>query len=203
MTTQQTVIGTGTETATRARIIGLACDLGLSPAVFYGTQAAGCTVTTSLFAAAGAAGTRLLRTSVRSRRVDAPAGLMLGTYALMLVIALLARDERMLLARDPATSGLTGLVFLASCGTRTPALGYLTRRMHPGRAPDPPRVRRAVRLQTAVWGAALTAEAVIRLALLWTLPMTAVAGLSTGVELAVVAVLLAWTVWYRRRLRTV
>ncbi|MGK4584806.1 VC0807 family protein [Kitasatospora sp. HPMI-4] len=191
----------GRSPAARARIIGLACDTALSPATFYATQAAGCTITTSLFAATAVAGTWLLGTSVRRRRIDALAGLMLGTYALMLAIALLAHDERMLLARDPATSGLAGLVFLASCATRTPALGYFARRLHPGRAPATARERRGVRLLSAVWGAALLAEALARLALLWTLPVTMVAGLSTAVELAVLAVLLTWTAWYRRRLR--
>ncbi|WP_156178739.1 hypothetical protein [Saccharothrix sp. ST-888] len=41
----------------------------------------------------------------------------------------------------------------------------------------------------------------VRLVLLRTLPVPVVAGLSTVVELAAVAVLLAWTVWYRRRVR--
>ncbi|MEU7057061.1 VC0807 family protein [Streptomyces sp. NPDC046197] len=183
----------------RAGRLGLLLDLGLSPGVFYGAQALGSSITASLFAATAAAGTRLAWTTARRRRIDGLNALMLCSYALMLIMALLARDERVLLARDPATSALAGLVFLASCGMRTPALACLSQRLHPHPRFASPRVERALRLETAVWGAALTAEAAARFALLLSLPTAIVPGLSTGLELAVIALLLPWTVWHRRR----
>ncbi|MFI9274285.1 VC0807 family protein [Kitasatospora sp. NPDC052896] len=187
--------------AARASRIGLACDIGLSPATFYGSQAIGCSVTTSLLAATAVAVVRLLWTVTRNRRLDAVAGLMLATYALGLTIALLAHDERLLLVRDPATSALAGLVFLASCATRTPALAYLARRLPSGPVPDTPAVRRARRQLTAVWGVALLAEAAVRLVLVFTLPISAVSGLSTAVEATVVGALVLWTRGYRQRMR--
>ncbi|MEU0598554.1 VC0807 family protein [Streptomyces sp. NPDC006393] len=183
----------------RAGRLGLLLDLGLSPGVFYGAQALGAGITASLLAATAAAGARLAWTTARSRRIDGLNTLMLGSYALMLLLALLARDERMLLARDPASSALAGLVFLASCATGTPALAYLSRRFHPGARAGAPRTRGTLRFETAVWGVALTAEAAARFVLLFTLPVEAVPGVSTTVELAVIALLLPWTIRRRRR----
>ncbi|AEW98040.1 membrane protein [Streptantibioticus cattleyicolor NRRL 8057 = DSM 46488] len=193
--------GKATTGTRRAKAISLACDAGLSPATFYAGQAAGLSVTASLLAATGVAGAWLLWTAYRKRRIDALAGLMLATYALMLVIALLARDERMLLLRDPATSALAGLVFLASCATPTPALAYLGRRLHGRPLPDDPGMRRSVRMQTAVWGGGLVAEAAVRAAMLFLLPVTVTAGLSTVIELSVIGALLVWSAWCRRRAR--
>ncbi|MEV7598816.1 VC0807 family protein [Kitasatospora sp. NPDC089797] len=184
----------------RARKIGLAYDIGLSPATFYGCQAAGCSITVSLLAATGVAGARLLWNIVRNRRLDAVTGLVLAAYVLGLAIALPTHDARLLLLRDPATSALAGLVFLASCATRTPAMAYLARRL-PERLPDTPAVRRGRLLSTALWGTGLLAEALVRMVLVFTLPVTVVNGLSTVVELVVVAGLVLWTRRYRRRMR--
>ncbi|MFJ8196716.1 VC0807 family protein [Streptomyces sp. NPDC096152] len=187
---------------TRPGRLGLLLDLGLSPGVFYGAQALGTGVTASLLAATAAAGARLAWTTARTRRIDGLNALMLSTYALMLLIALVARDERILLARDPAGSGLAGLVFLASCATPTPALAHLARRFRPRAGTDCHHAHAVLRRQTAVWGIALTAEAAARFVLLFTLPTEVVPGLSTALELAVVAPLFLWTTWDRRRLRS-
>ncbi|WP_030184716.1 VC0807 family protein [Streptomyces sp. NRRL S-813] len=187
---------TGTSGAGR---LGLLLDLGLSPGVFYGAQALGAGITASLLAATAAAGVRLVWTAARSRRIDGLNTLMLGCYALMLLLAVLARDERMLLARDPVSSALAGLVFLATCAAGTPALAYLSRRFHPAAGPGASRAPNALRFETAVWGVALTAEAAARFVLLFTLPVEAVPGVSTTVELGVIALLLPWTIRRRRR----
>ncbi|MFJ9775446.1 VC0807 family protein [Kitasatospora sp. NPDC101157] len=187
--------------STRAARIGLAYDIGLSPATFYGCQAAGFPVTTSLMAATAAAGGRLLWSVLRSRHLDAVAVLMLATYALGLALTLPTHDARLLLLRDPATSALTGLVFLASCATRTPAIAYLARRL-PARGPDTPAAHSARRRLTALWGAALLAEAALRLVLVFTLPLSVVSGLSTAVEVVVVTALVMWTRRSRQRVRT-
>ncbi|MFF8942056.1 VC0807 family protein [Streptomyces sp. NPDC014864] len=187
---------------TRPGRLDLLLDLGLSPGVFYGAQALRAGLTASLLAATVAAGARLAWTTARTRRIDGLNALMLGTYALMLLIALVARDERILLARDPATSALAGLVFLASCATPTPALAHLARRFRPRPGTDCRHAHAVLRRQTAVWGIALTAEAAARFVLLFTFPTEVVPGLSTALELAVVATLFLWTTWDRRRLRS-
>lgn len=179
------------------RLARLALDLGVSPLAYYGMLLAGVPTVPALLAATAVAGGWLLLTIALDRRVDGLAAFMVGMYGLMLLLAAATADPRLLLARDPVTSGLAGLVFLASCPTATPATAYLARRLH-GATIDAPGLRRH-RVQTAVLGAGLLAEAAVRLLLVAALPIDTVAGLSPAVEFAVLPVLLLWMAWYRRR----
>lgn len=179
------------------RIVRLALDLGVSPLAYYGMLVAGVPTVPALVAATAVAGIWLLVTIALDRRVDGLAAFMLGMYALMLVLAAATADPRVLLARDPVTSGLAGLVFLASWPTATPATAYLARRLH-GATLDGRALRRH-RVQTAVLGAGLVTEAAVRLLLVSALPVDVVAGLSPAIEFVVLPVLVLWMVVYRRR----
>ncbi|HZE38669.1 MAG TPA: VC0807 family protein [Stackebrandtia sp.] len=188
------------EASKRSRIISVAIDVALSPAVFYGLTIAGFGTATALIGATATAGLRLAYTVIRSRKLDGLACFMVAMYGLMLLMVVLTRDERLLLSRDPLTSGIAGLAFLASCATSTPATAYIGRRLH-GKVPDDPTALRDSRVQTFVWGAALTAEAGVRMAMIFVLPVTVTAGVSPIIELAVIAVVAGWNLWYRKNLR--
>ncbi|HEY3506111.1 MAG TPA: VC0807 family protein [Actinocatenispora sp.] len=179
------------------RVVRLALDLGVSPLAYYGMLLAGVPTVPALVGATVVAGIWLLVTIALDRRVDGLAAFMLGMYALMLVLAAATADPRVLLARDPVTSGLAGLVFLVSCPTATPATAYLARRLHGATLDD--RALRRHRVQTAVLGAGLVAEAAVRLLLVSALPVDVVAGLSPAIEFVVLPVLVLWMVVYRRR----
>ncbi|WP_225728439.1 MULTISPECIES: VC0807 family protein [unclassified Nocardia] len=180
------------------RIAWLALDLGVSPAAFYLTQAAGVEVVRSLVIATVTAGLWLGVGMVRTRKVDALASIMMATYALMLALAAATDDPRLVLLRDPIVSAAAGLAFLGSCLTAQPATAYLARRLH-GETSTSPSQLIDHRVQTTVWGCALTTESLVRVALIFLLPIPLSAGLSPAVELVLIAVLIVWTVWYRRR----
>lgn len=146
-------------------------------------------VVATVVAAAWLTGTMVVR-----REAEVLSAFMLGSYGLMLAIAYLAEDERVLLLRDPATSGLAGLVFLVGCAVGRPATWYLARRLHGEAATDD---KRAHTVQTLVWGCGLLGESLVRVVLIFVLPPAVTAGLSTVVELAVLGVLLGWTIRYR------
>lgn len=190
------VIPTGRGVKRAAR---LALDLGVSPLAYYGLAAAGVGIYHALLAATVVAGGWLLCTTALDRKVDGLAAFMLGMYGVMFVLAAVTSDERLLLARDPLTSGLAGLVFLGSCATAMPATAYLAHKLHGGSPGD---LRRMHVVESLVLGAGLLAEAVTRMVLVFTLPIGVVAGLSPAVEFAVLPVLVAWMVWHRRRART-
>lgn len=178
------------------RAVRLALDLGVSPLAYYGLTMAGVGTYHALLAATVVAGGWLLGTTALDRKVDGLAAFMLGMYGVMFVLAAATSDERLLLARDPLTSGLAGLVFLGSCATAMPATAYLAHKLH-GRPADDRRRMHVV--ESLVLGAGLLAEAVVRLVLVGTEPIGVVAGLSPAVEFAVLPVLVAWMVWHRRR----
>ncbi|WP_158103729.1 VC0807 family protein, partial [Crossiella equi] len=142
------------------------------------------------------------------RGPDLVLALVLSTNAVSLAAALWVGDARLVLLRDPLTSTLVGLVFLASCLLRRPALYYLSRRLRlrPGDPAEAGRLadvdfRRPFVLVTSVWAVALLAEAVVRGVLVFELPVPVVAGLSQVVEIAVLAPVVVWTVWFRKRAR--
>ncbi|GAA4206404.1 VC0807 family protein [Actinocatenispora rupis] len=179
------------------RLARLALDLGISPLAYYGLFLAGVPTWRALLAATVVAGGWLLVTVALDRRVDGLAAFMLGMYAVMFGLAVATADERLLLVRDPLTSGLAGAVFLATCATATPATAYLARRVH--RATVDADGMRRHRVQTAVLGTGLVAEAAARMVLVFTLPVRVAAGVSPVVEFAVLPVLVGWMLAYRRR----
>ncbi|MEU1626435.1 VC0807 family protein [Streptomyces sp. NPDC020096] len=187
----------------RASRVSLAIDAGLAPATFYSARGLGLSLRASLLIATAVATARLVGTAVRNRKPDAVAAFVLGSYAVMLAIALLAHDERLLLARDPVTSALAGLVFLGSCAVGRPAIGLLSERIqlpHRAREPDPA-LRRSQTVQTAVWGTVLLVESAGRPALVYTLPINVTAGVGQLIEPMVLAVVGAWSARYARRTR--
>ncbi|WP_067700474.1 VC0807 family protein [Nocardia jejuensis] len=181
----------------RSRILWLACDLGVSPATFFLAQAAGVGVVHALEIATVVAVIWVGVTAIRTRTLDALALTMVLTYAVMLAIAAATRDPRLLLLRDPTVSALAGLLFLASAPTRLPATAELARRLH-GTPPTPEHIP-SHRVQSLVWGTALTAESAARSALVFSMPIPVTAAVSPLLELAVIAILVAWTWRYRRR----
>lgn len=52
-----------------------------------------------------------------------------------------------------------------------------------------------------MWGIGLIAEALLRLPLVYLLPVPVAVGLSEGMAIVVLAGLGVWNVWYARRLR--
>ncbi|WP_280442297.1 VC0807 family protein [Nocardia brasiliensis] len=183
------------------RTAWLVGDLGVSPAAFYLTQAAGIGVVRSLVTATVVAALWVLAGALRTRRMDALAATMLGTYALMLAMAAATEDARLVLLRDPVISAVAGMLFLGSCLAGKPATAYLAQRLHGENRRDTGYLRSHGR-QTLVWGVTLTAEALVRVCLVFLLPIPVVAGLSPTVELVLLTLLAAWTFWYRKRERT-
>ncbi|TDP96734.1 VC0807 family protein [Labedaea rhizosphaerae] len=179
------------------RVLRLGLDLGVSPLAYYGLLLSGVPTVPALIGATVVAGLWLLVTIALDRRVDGLAAFMVGMYAVMLGVAACTANPRVLLARDPLTSGLAGLVFLASLLTALPATAYLARRLH-GTRIDGPALRKH-RVQTVVLGLALVAEAALRLVMVAVLPLDVTAGLSPAVEFVVLPLVVGWMVWYRRR----
>lgn len=179
------------------RVVRLALDLGVSPLAYYGLLLAGMPTVPALLGATAVAGLWLLVTIALDRRVDGLAAFMLAMYAVMLVLAVATDNARLLLARDPLTSGLAGVVFLVSLLGAVPATAYLAQRLH-GATPDGEALRKH-RVQTVVLGIALVVEAAVRLVLVAMLPIDTSVGLSPVIEFVVLPVVVAWMVWYRRR----
>src|SRR5262249_8581690 len=144
-----------------AGIVWTAADIGMSPAAFYVSRAAGVGVVRALITATVVAGIWLGVGLMRTRKVDALALLMMTSYAVMLAMAAATNDPRLMLLRDPVISAACGIVFLVSCLTARPATAYLAERLHDRKSQD----LQGHRVQTLVWGVMLATEATARGAL--------------------------------------
>nr|WP_281381967.1 VC0807 family protein [Nocardiopsis mwathae] len=191
--------------------MGLAWDVGLPVAAYYGARALGCDVFVSLLAGTAAALLRVGIIAARHRRFDGFAALMVAVFATGLLLSLITGDPRMMLARESLTTAVVGTAFLGSCVVGRPLIYTIARRMN---AADERKLAEWERLwsvdarfrgvfstMSLVWGLGLVAESIVRLPLVFTLPADVMAGLSTILMVATFAALAAWTLRYARRHR--
>ncbi|AEM84117.1 VC0807 family protein [Streptomyces violaceusniger] len=183
------------------RLARLALDLGISPLAYYGCLLAGLATLPALLTATGVAALWLAATVLHDRRADGLALAMLLMYGFSAAFAAVTSEPQPLLLRDPLVSALAGFVFLTSCLTATPATVHLASRLH-GQPLHDPILLRAHRTETLVCGAGLMAEAVARVLLVLTLPVSTAASLTPPLEFAVLIPLVVWMVRHRRNART-
>ncbi|CAM4063057.1 hypothetical protein GCM10009799_40980 [Nocardiopsis rhodophaea] len=193
----------------RALVTGLMWDVGLPVATFYAARLLGFDAFIALAAGAVAAVLRLLTIAVRQRRLDGFSVLMAAVFVVALVLGLITADARMMLVRDSLVTATVGAGFLGSCAVGRPLVYTFARRMNAddprrlaawdARWPSDPGFRSAFVRLTLVWGSGLIAEAVLRLPLVFALPVDVMAGLSTAITVITIALLSVWTVHYVRR----
>ncbi|MEV5543714.1 VC0807 family protein [Saccharopolyspora shandongensis] len=187
---------------------GLLVDVGLPMAAYYGLRSYGFSEHVSLLAGAGVAGVRLLFVAFRARKLEPFAGFMLVTYLLALPLLLISGDDRTLVIKDSLGTGITGLIFLASCFVGKPAMFHAARRFRSagdnvetweGLWGSNPGFRRSFTFMTAVWAATLLVEAAVRVGLAFVLPIDVMVALSAVLGIGTIALLLTWTMIYGAR----
>jgi PPOX class probable F420-dependent enzyme len=185
-------------------------DIALPAGAFYLLRLCGVDAYLSLVLGAAIPVAAVLVRFAWWREVD-----RLGVYvaAIMLLglgISVWSASPRALLAREAWLTGFTGLWFLVSVWSRRP-LAFLYSRPLLERRTAPagtdwdelwervPRFRRLWRAGTALWGVALLADAAVRVAMAYTLPVDVVPALGTALYGATSVVLIGITnVYYFR-----
>lgn len=193
----------------RAPLMGLLWDIGLPAAAYYVCRGAGVEARTALIAGGVVAVARVGLVAVTRRRLDGLGALVVAGFAVMLAVSMLTGDPRILLARESLVSGSIGVVLLGSGLLGRPVLYSLVQRLNSGRGEgsarleEPLRTRPAFRrffvVMSIVWGAGLVTEAVVRIAVIYLLPVDAATGASTLLQVGAIALLGGWSLWYRRR----
>jgi hypothetical protein len=188
---------------------GLVLDVGLPVVTYYALHAAGVSNWFALLAATLVAAARTVLVAVRQRLLNALALVMLVIYGLGLALAFATGDARFLVLKDSVGTGVLGLLFLCFAVAGHPLTLAATRTWGPERAVAMaelyrtlPAVRHGHYIASMVWGFGLLAEALLRVLLVFLLPISVVVGLSTVLVVVVIGSLMLWTVWYMRRIRT-
>jgi hypothetical protein len=202
------------ELDTRARAMGaqmvrgLLIDVGLPIITYYVLRAAGASEWIALLAATGVAAARIVWGIVVRRELNQFACVMLLVYGLGLALALLTGDERILLLKGSLITGSIGAVFLITgIIGRRPLTLAASQSFQPGKAAEiaeefrtEPAARRAHRLISCVWGGGLLTEAILRIPVVYLLPIDAGYLISELMLVAAFALLIGWTIWYMRKL---
>ncbi|MFI7644057.1 VC0807 family protein [Nonomuraea sp. NPDC049400] len=193
----------------RALLMGLLWDVGLPAIVFYVCRALGFDVLLALAVGGLAALIRVGFIAVVRHRLDGLAALVGVTFALLLAVSLLTGDPRILLARESILSGAAGLLLVGSCAIGRPVLYTLLRRLNAGkdemlaqldeRWRTQPTFRRHFVLLSTVIGGVLLTESIVRLLLIYLLPIDVMAALSPTLQIGTIALLICWVLWYRGR----
>jgi hypothetical protein len=150
----------------------------------------------------------------RFRRVDAVSAIVLLGIVLSLVAMAFGGGPRVLLMRECFASGAIGVTFLLSLFARRPLVFYLARATVARETPaSVARFERlwnerrafasAMRMLTVVWGVGLTVDGALRAWLAATWPIGRFLIVSPILGYSVFGGLLAWTFWYRTRMRRI
>ncbi len=193
----------------RKFLLGLLWDVGLPAVVYYAGRALGYDVLPALAAAGVAALIRVAFVAVVHRRLDGLGALVGATFAVLLVASLLTGDPRILLARESLLSGAAGILLVGSCLIGRPLVYTLARKVNAGKPEllaewderwrSHPRFRRRFMMLSAVIGGVLLADAIVRLVLVYLLPVDVMANLSPVLHVVSLAVLVGLGLWYRKR----
>ena len=214
MTSEISAPDAGLRRVIRANVMTVAFEVIVPMALFYGLRAAGVSQWWALMAGVLVAVPYVGWTVVRNRRVDLVALFTLSVLALSVVLGLLSDDPRTLVIREgwtAALGGLFGLWMLVTVVIGRPAQLTLGRaiaevkRGAEGAAAwaarwdtDAP-FRRGLRIDTAVWGTVLLANAVAHVVLVYTLPIDLISLVTTVEWFGSLACLITWHVWYIRK----
>lgn len=132
-------------------------------------------------------------------------------FGIGLALSFVTGDARFLLVKDSMTRAVAGLIFLGTFVFGRPMCYNAAKRMV-ARTPAKARgwesmwessvpFRLLFLVLTLVWGFGMLAEAVVRLPLVYLLPIDVMAGLSSGMQIAMFLLLTLWTAWYVKRVQ--
>ncbi|KRF20620.1 hypothetical protein ASG90_18810 [Nocardioides sp. Soil797] len=203
----QTVDSSGAPTAMapphRAGVAGLLVDIALPLVAYYALHAAGTSDWAALLGATAAAGVRLVVVAIWRRETSWFSAIMLVVFGVGLALAFVGGDARFVLLKDSFTTVLLGAVFLGSLAGSRPLALAAAQASKPWQADEleelyrnEPSGRRAFRVSTFGWGLGLVAEAVVRVPLVYLLPVQVMVGLSTALMIGAMAGLAVWNIAY-------
>jgi hypothetical protein len=190
----------------RAMLRGLGWDVGVPLVGYYALHLLGFADWPALLVATALAGVRIVWVAVRERSLNLFASLMLVVFGLGLLLAFVSGDARFLLLKNSIVTGAVGLVFLATVLWGTPLSLAASQSFQPARRAEirhdydtDPLVRRGHRVSSTVWGLVLLLESLIRIPLVYLLPISVMVGLGEAITVVAFAGLITWNLWYVRR----
>ena len=148
---------------------------------------------------------------LRTRQLDIIGVIVLIFLVLGLLTSLISGSPLFFLIKESVLTALFGSVFLGSLLLPRPLMFYLGRQFYSSGDPNRaarfeerwqyPSFRFTQQLMTVVWGCALIAEALLRVGLVFVLPIPIFLLVSPVMGMAIIVGLIIWTMSYARRRR--
>jgi hypothetical protein len=197
----------------RRQLALLVLDVGAPIGLYYGLRAAGLSNLVALGAGAIVPAVGVVVQLVTRRRLDGVGGVVVVSVLATIALSFVTDSPRFLLARDGFITALWGLWFLATLRprwARRPAAFVMARPLMEGRRlfgsaswddlwASEPAFGKIWRVSTAIWGAGLLADAVVRVLMSYTLPVAVVPGLGGALwPVTFVVIQVATNVYYHR-----
>ena len=191
----------------------LALDVGAPIGLYYGLRTAGLSNLVALGAGAIVPAAGVVVQLIKRRRLDGVGGVVVVSVLATIALSLITASPRFLLARDGFITALWGLWFLATLRSgwaRRPAAFTLARPLMEGRRvfgsaawddlwAREPAFEKIWRVSTIIWGAGLLIDAVIRVLMSYTLPVSVVPGLGGALwPVTFVLIQVVTNVYYHR-----
>jgi hypothetical protein len=196
----------GPTVSARLMLRGLGWDVGLPLVGYYALHFLGVADWPALLTATVLAGVRIVWVAVRERSLNLFATVMLVVFGLGVLLAFVSGDARFLLLKNSFVTGAVGLVFLATVLWGTPLSVAASQSFQPTRREEirrdydtDPDARHGHRLSSTVWGAVLLLESLVRVPLVYLLPVSVMVGVGEAMSVAAFAGLITWNIWYVKR----
>ncbi|MCG3757157.1 MULTISPECIES: VC0807 family protein [Amycolatopsis] len=193
----------------RTMITTLFLDVGLSVVAYYAANLLGASAYVSLLIGTIVAGLRTIWVAVAQRRLDLFSSFLVLLFGLGLGLSFLTGDPRLLLAKESVTTFCAGVALVGSCVLNRPLAYYAARRFALSAGGEQQRefeatagdarLRRRWYQVSLVWGLGLTADSVLRIVGVYTLPFDTAAAFSQALMVVAFAGLIGWTLLTRRR----
>ncbi|MCA2227609.1 VC0807 family protein [Nonomuraea aurantiaca] len=184
-------------------------DVAPPIAAYYLLRAFHVSEYTALLTATAVGLARTAYIALRERRLDGFAAFTGLVFGIGLVLAFFTGDERFMLAIKSVSTFAIAAVLMATCLIGRPAAFALAIRFG---AEDEktaarwrvlyqadPAFRRVYLVMTVTWALALLAESLIRIPLIYLLPVDVMTGLSTVLLVGTLCLIAAWSAWYGKR----
>jgi hypothetical protein len=187
-----------------------AFDIGVPIALYYLLHTFGVPNLVALAAGAAVPALAALYKLLAQRHLDAVAVLVVASMVVSIAVSVAVHSPRFLLAKDGLITGVWGLWFLATLGARRPAAFVFARPLMEGRKvfgarswdelwQNDARFRRIWRVSTVIWAGGMLVDAIIRVAMSYSLPVDVVPGLGGALwPVTFVVIQVVTNVYYHR-----
>lgn len=181
----------------------LLADVGVPTLAYFVAHWLGASDFVALLSGSVIALARTLFVAAKDRKFQLFSAVMVGVFTVGLVLSFATGDARFLLVKESAGTGVAGIAFLVSCLLGKPLIYYAALRMQPSKEAEFAQrweaeegFRRAFVVMSAVWGFGLLFEALLRIPLVFLLPVEVMVTVSTAMIITAFVLLAVWTKWY-------